>query len=483
MRMLTPSAQVLAPSARALGLGTALAGLGCVLPLLATPLAVGPPAPQEPPYWGRIAVLLVLHALCERIPRCPVLGSRVPRGMGTFYPVPLSGALLLPPAQAALVVVPGALLAGAEGRPVGARRLWRPARLAVACAAGSGAHHLLGGPEALARARPALLLPALAAVLAFWVVLTLLDGALRRSTERLPAAAARRDGAALRSLGAVLVHGCAALTMALLWLSSYGPPAALPALLPMYLSCWVFALYHQERAAHGATLRALVQAVDLKDRYTRGHGQRVGQAAAMIARELGMDAARAEELRLAGLLHDLGKLAVPTRVLRKDGPLTEEERDLIRLHPAYGHEMVRDIRFLDEARAAILHHHERYDGAGYPHRLSGTGIPEAARVVAVADAFDAMTSTRSYSRARPVEVAVAELERCAGSHFDPRVVAAFVRALAKEGWQPVVHVGPQTLPPPPCGQGPAEPGAGAAEGAATEVPAARRDGLTRRGEA
>ncbi|MFE9248134.1 HD-GYP domain-containing protein [Streptomyces sp. NPDC007088] len=475
MRMLTPSARVLSPSARALGLGTALAGLGCVLPLLATPLAVRLPYPQEPPYWGRIAVLLVLHALCERIPRCPVLGSRVPRGMGTFYPVPLSGALLLPPAQAALVVVPGALLAGAEGRPVAARRLWRPARLAVACAAGSCAHHLLGGPGALSRARPDLLLPALAAVLAFWAVLALLDGALRRSTDRRPAAeaAARRDGAALRSLAAVLVHGCAALTMALLWLSSYGPPAALPALLPMYLSCWVFALYHQERAAHEATLRALVQAVDLKDRYTRGHGQRVGQAAAMIARELGMDPARAEELRLAGLLHDLGKLAVPTRVLRKDGPLTEEERDLIRLHPEYGHEMVRDIRFLDEARAAILHHHERYDGTGYPHRLGGTGIPEAARVVAVADAFDAMTSTRSYSRARPVEVAVAELERCAGSHFDPRVVAAFVRALAKEGWQPVVHVGPQTLPPPPGGPDPA----------ATEVPAARRDGLTRKGEA
>ena len=125
----------------------------------------------------------------------------------------------------------------------------------------------------------------------------------------------------------------------------------------------------------------------------------------MIARELGMDDERVEVLRFAGILHDVGKLGVPTRLLRKDGPLTPEERRVIELHPEYGHEMVRGIGFLGEARAAILHHHERLDGSGYPYGLVGAQIPEFARVVAVADAFDAMTSTRSYSRARPVPVA------------------------------------------------------------------------------
>ena len=124
--------------------------------------------------------------------------------------------------------------------------------------------------------------------------------------------------------------------------------------------------------------------------------------------------------------------------MRKDGPLTPEERRVIELHPEYGHEMVRGIGFLGEARAAILHHHERLDGSGYPYGLAGAQIPEFARVVAVADAFDAMTSTRSYRRARPVAAAVAELERCAGAQFDPRMVAALVRALGRHGWHPAV---------------------------------------------
>ncbi|CAM5327632.1 HD-GYP domain-containing protein OS=Streptomyces tendae OX=1932 GN=GUR47_14745 PE=4 SV=1 [Streptomyces tendae] len=111
---------------------------------------------------------------------------------------------------------------------------------------------------------------------------------------------------------------------------------------------------------------------------------------------------------------------------------------MIELHPEYGHEMVRGIRFLGEARAAVLHHHERLDGSGYPYGLAGDRIPESARVVAVADAFDAMTSTRSYSRARPVAVALEELQRCAGRQFDPRMVRALVHALRRHGWRPSV---------------------------------------------
>ena len=187
----------------------------------------------------------------------------------------------------------------------------------------------------------------------------------------------------------------------------------------MCVSCWVFAQYHRERAAHQATIRALVQAVDIKDGYTRGHSERVGQASVMIARELGMDEERVEVLRFAGILHDVGKLGVPTRLLRKDGPLTPEERRVIELHPEYGHEMVRGIGFLGEARAAILHHHERLDGSGYPYGLAGGQIPEFARVVAVADAFDAMTSTRSYRRARPVPVALEELRAVRGDAVRP----------------------------------------------------------------
>ncbi|MBI0383997.1 HD-GYP domain-containing protein, partial [Streptomyces albiflaviniger] len=257
---------------------------------------------------------------------------------------------------------------------------------------------------------PYALAAAVAAALVLGLTATALEGGVLVTAERQSARAAwwgRLPGA----LAPYLVHGPAGLAMAVLWRSPYGPAAALLVLLPMYVCACGFVLYRRESAAHQATIRALVQAVDIKDRYTRGHSERVGRASAMIARELGMSGDRLEALRIAGILHDVGKLGVPTRLLRKNGPLTPDERRVIELHPEYGDEMVRGIGFLGEARAAILHHHERLDGSGYPYGLAGAQIPEFARVVAVADAFDAMTSTRTYRRARPVPTAVAELQR------------------------------------------------------------------------
>jgi HD-GYP domain-containing protein (c-di-GMP phosphodiesterase class II) len=140
-------------------------------------------------------------------------------------------------------------------------------------------------------------------------------------------------------------------------------------------------------------------------------------------------------LRFAGLLHDVGKLGVPTRVLTKKGSLTPEEFDEIRAHPLQGFDIITGIDFLDDARTAILHHHERLDGAGYPAGLAGKAIPEFARMIGVVDAFDSMTSSRSYHRARSVSEALAELQRCAGSHFDPAFVDAFCTTVARRGWR------------------------------------------------
>ncbi|MET9591369.1 HD-GYP domain-containing protein [Streptomyces sp. NPDC006516] len=402
----------------------------CALP------AVSPGA--ETP-WGTLGLLAALHLACELLGRCRLLGSSVPIGAGSFFPLLLAAAFLLPPSAAALVAVPGALAGRVERPPAAARRIWRAAQLALTVGAASWAYGLLGGPGTLGGtggAEPDLpyaLVPACAAALVFSLVPAALDGGILATAERVAVRHAWR-GAAAGSLGPHLVHALAGLMMAVLWRSSYGPVSALVVLLPMYINCWVFAQYHRRHAAHRATIRALVQAVDIKDGYTRGHSERVGRASELIARELGMEESRMEALRFAGILHDVGKLGVPTRVLRKDGPLTPEERRVIELHPEYGHEIVRGIGFLDEARAAILHHHERLDGSGYPYGLAGAQIPEFARVVAVADAFDAMTSTRSYRRGRPVPVAVEELERCAGSQFDPRMVRALARALDRHGW-------------------------------------------------
>ncbi|MDT3724138.1 HD-GYP domain-containing protein [Streptomyces sp. DSM 41972] len=456
--------EALPARARVYLVGVTLLGLCCLLPLPGVPrpgVLSSLPDPRVP--WWPVVLLAALYAGCERLARSRLVAG--PHPGGAFHPVVLAGAFLLPPTAAALVALPGALLLPVEHGPRLARRLWRTGRLVVAVWAASLVHLKTGGRDAVAHCdMPGALATAGVAVLAFCLVLTLLDGGvLVPAPGGLPRS---RPVAAwwrlfLGSLVPLTVHGLAGLMMALLWRSPYGPVAALLVLLPMGVSWWAFAQYHRERAAHQATIRALVQAVDIKDGYTRGHSERVGRASMLIARELGMDDERVETLRFAGILHDVGKLGVPTRLLTKNGPLTPEERRVIELHPEYGHEMVRGISFLGEARAAVLHHHERLDGTGYPYGLAGGQIPESARVVAVADAFDAMTSTRSYSRARPVPVALEELERCAGTHFDPRMVKALVTAIGRTGWHPAVTADEprRTAVPGPAGHVTGRPGA------------------------
>ncbi|MFE7428528.1 HD-GYP domain-containing protein [Streptomyces sp. NPDC057545] len=458
----------------------------CIGTAAAVALTCGLPAlrPGAGTPWVTLGLLTGLYLVCELPGRWPLLGS-VPISAGSFFPLLLAGAFLLPPAAAALVAVPGSLAGRAEDPPATARRVWRAAQLAVTVWVASTVHVLLGGRAALGGTAaggdrlpdfPYALVPACAAALVFSLVLTALDGSILAVAERVPVRRAW-NGLLSRALGPHLVHGLAGLMMAVLWRGPYGPPSALIVLLPMYISCWVFAQSHREHAAHRATIRALVQAVDIKDTYTRGHSERVGHASVLIARELGMDRGRLEVLRFAGILHDVGKLGVPTRVLRKDGPLTPQERRVIELHPEYGHEIVRGIGFLDEARAAILHHHERLDGSGYPYGLSGREIPEFARVVAVADAFDAMTSTRSYRRGRPVHAALAELKRCAGTQFDPRMVRALVRALDRHGWPGTPAVTADETVPRPRSAGAEAPGT---VDAGTPLPPSPRHGTDAR---
>jgi len=224
------------------------------------------------------------------------------------------------------------------------------------------------------------------------------------------------------------------LLIAALW-GELGPFTPVLVLIPLFVARWAIAQFAAQQRAYEATVSALCQAVETKDLYTRGHSERVSRGSVMIAREIGMHSERVDAIRYAGMLHDVGKLGVPTKVLQKTGKLTEEEYAAIQLHPLRGMDIVREIGFLDEALAGIMHHHERIDGRGYPMGLAGDEIPEFARVLAVADAFDSMTSTRSYRGARPVEEAVAELRKWSGTQFDPAFVDAFVAAIKRDGWQ------------------------------------------------
>ena len=263
---------------------------------------------------------------------------------------------------------------------------------------------------------------------------------LTRGRDRAPSGAMSGHGAQGAGVGlsgrlllSDLGYAAYGLLIAALW-TVVGPFAPLLVLIPLFVARWAVAQFAEQQKAYEATVGALCQAVETKDFYTRGHSDRVSRGSVMIAREIGMRGERVEAIRYAGMLHDVGKLGVPTKVLQKTGKLTEEEYAAIQLHPMRGLDIVREIGFLDEALAGIMHHHERIDGRGYPMGLAGDEIPEFARVLAVADAFDSMTSTRSYRGARPVDEAIEELRKWSGTQFDPAFVDAFVAALRREGW-------------------------------------------------
>ena len=180
------------------------------------------------------------------------------------------------------------------------------------------------------------------------------------------------------------------------------------------------------RSSYVSTVRVLADAIEAKDRFLRGHAEEVAEYVAAVAESLGIDGPRRDELVYSSLLHDVGKIGISERILMKPTGLTPEERSIVQLHPRIGYRLIQQVPALRPTEMAILHHHERWDGDGYPAGLSGEDIPLEARIIAVADAFSAMTADRPYKRRMSLEDACAELERCAGSQFDPAVIELFV---------------------------------------------------------
>ena len=183
------------------------------------------------------------------------------------------------------------------------------------------------------------------------------------------------------------------------------------------------------RRAYLSTVAMLAEALEVKDPFLRGHSEEVARYVQAVARGFDLDERRRELLVFASLLHDVGKLGISEQILAKPGPLTDEERAVVNLHPRIGSRLVEQVPALRPMTEAILHHHERYDGGGYPIQLKGEQIPLEARIICVADSFSAMTAERPYRGRMSVEEACAELERCAGTQFDPAVVEAFVAAV------------------------------------------------------
>jgi HD-GYP domain-containing protein (c-di-GMP phosphodiesterase class II) len=188
-----------------------------------------------------------------------------------------------------------------------------------------------------------------------------------------------------------------------------------------------------------STIKALAAAIDARDPYTRDHSQRVVKYSLMCGRSLALPQRELEIIEYAGILHDVGKIGIPDAILTKRGPLTDQEYSVIRKHPVISANIIHGIPFLEPVRDIVLHHHERYNGSGYPDGLTGEDVPLGARMLAVADAFDAMTTDRPYRARMPEGHAVIELRKYAGKEFCPIAVDAFVFALETEHgfeWRP-----------------------------------------------
>lgn len=379
--------------------------------------------------WGQISVLGLLLVACES--SATLLNARNLAWSANTM-ASLAAVVLCGPVGAALVSC-GTLL-GIRRGPSIVQRMFNTAMYVLSAYLAGRTFLAFGGHVGIPgqSSFPGLIGPfAAAAVVHVAVNFLLLHGVFWLTRE--PGDASVRVGLDFKLWLTDLGYGAFGVLIAALW-SVLGPFTPVLVLIPVFVARWAVAQFAAQQRAYEATVSALCQAVETKDFYTRGHSERVSRGAVMIASEIGMRPERVGAIRYAGMLHDVGKLGVPTSVLQKRGSLTDDEYAAVQLHPMRGLDMVREIGFLDEALAGIMHHHERIDGKGYPMGLAGDEIPEFARVLGVADAFDAMTSDRSYRGARPIPEAIAELRKWAGKQFDPAFVDAFVAAIERDGW-------------------------------------------------
>lgn len=215
--------------------------------------------------------------------------------------------------------------------------------------------------------------------------------------------------------------------------NNMGYSGVLLLIIPLTVARHTFHMYNDMRNQYLSTIKALTKAIDAKDHYTHGHSERVARYTVMIGNELRLSEDFLEQLEYLALMHDIGKIAIPEHILNKPSKLSDEEFNIVRNHAAVGAEIISNIKFIGEHADIVRHHHERIDGRGYPDGLKGDQLSLGAKIVGVADSFDAMTSTRVYRTPLTLQEAVEELQCCCDSQFCQEVVSAFIKALQRRG--------------------------------------------------
>jgi HD-GYP domain-containing protein (c-di-GMP phosphodiesterase class II) len=383
--------------------------------------ALGWPREQGPGMLLFAAMILVSELSAVSLPRQPLSASV------SMAPI-VAAVMLFGPASAWLAALATWRLRDLRGLVPLRVMLFNRGQLAVAAGGAGWLFVVLGGQVGTSAAGPEII-PAVAAsvtylgvnLLAVAVGIRLLQGLPWRTTLARNFQHVAPQAVTLTSLGVVFV----------LAYRLAGVAGALLVAVPLLLIRYALQQYVEMRGIFLSTMNGLMAAIEAKDPYTRGHSSRTATYGEAIARGLNWPEEKIERLRYACVLHDIGKISIADSILKKPAKLTAEEYELQKPHPTIGAEIVGSVGFLRQEAGWIRHHHERWDGTGYPDRLQGESIPAGARIIAVADAFDAMTSARPYRPALDVASVLAVLSEESGRQFDPAAVAAFLEAVPR----------------------------------------------------
>lgn len=387
-----------------------------------------------------VQAALLFASLCFLAEQFPI---PMPSHRGSYsvsFVITIAAIVASGPAEATVATIAGTVnLKDAFKSPL-SRHVFNASQLAITAGLGGIAYvlsavRITDGPVSHRDLFPAVLVPLLAATAVNFLV----------NTALVSGAVALRDGTSISSIWSNQFRGLGrgyiafallGLLLGVLYVEVQWA-AVVFLLMPLLVARHAFSASVNMQSAYDDTVRSLMTAIEAKDPYTRGHAERVSRLAEMTARAYGLPEDQCRVIRYAAMMHDVGKLTVLSKVLQKPGKLTPEEYDHMKIHPVRGIEILKDIDLLREALVGVRHHHERMDGNGYPDGLAGEDIPLYARLIMVSDAFDSMTSTRVYRRAKSIEEAFVELRRCEGTQFDSAALNALERAIERNGWEPV----------------------------------------------